>query len=201
MVTSTVAPAVHVVGLIAIWASETAGLIDGAAAMAALRAMGRLFSTAMVLAPSRAALDREIWMLYTRLNSMSPSTRRIRIGRMSANSTAAAPRSLRRSWKRIMWMALRVGGGAGGECGGGFRIPGRRRPYSSSVERLELGGDAFEHGVEVGADQGHGRDDDDGDQRDHQAVLDCGGAFLFGAHAVDEGLDLGVELHVGFSVL
>ena len=60
--------------------------------------------------------------------------------------------------------------------------------------------DAGEHGVEVRADQSDGDDDGDGNQGDHQAVLHSGGAFFLAAHAVDEGLDLGIELH-GFSIL
>src|SRR6476660_10282173 len=55
----------------------------------------------------------------------------------------------------------------------------------------DRGGDVVEQVAEVGAQQGHGRDDDDGDQRDHQAVLNGGGTTLT---AQDVG-GLELELH------
>jgi len=68
-------------------------LTDGAAAMAASIAPSASPWIAISRAPSRAAPLNEIWVLYARENSSIPRTMRSRTGRMSANSTAAAPRS------------------------------------------------------------------------------------------------------------
>src|SRR5688500_12479431 len=68
---------------------------------------------------------------------------------------------------------------------GPWKIPGSERA-----------GDRAEEGVEAATEGGHGADDGNGDQRDHQAVLDGGGALLLVAtdeHEGDELLEHGIS--------
>ena len=59
----------------------------------------------------------------------------------------------------------------------------RRPPKASRLDpRLggdgQVGGDLVEHGLQLGAHQADGRDDDDGDESGDQAILDRGRAGL-----------------------
>ena len=66
---------------------------------------------------------------------------------------------------------------------------------AGSQRRGDGVGDRLEHGIQLGADQGDGRDDEDGDERGDQAVLDGGGAGL-ALHKRDKGL----HFHSPFSI-
>jgi len=48
----------------------------------------------------------------------------------------------------------------------------------ATCPRLDAGGDLVEQAFQVATEQGDGSNDDDGDQRNHQAVLDRGGATV-----------------------
>ena len=58
------------------------------------------------------------------------------------------------------------------------------------VRGSDLGGDAGEEGVEVGTEDNNGADDDDGDEADHEAVLNGGCATV----TVDGGLETSESL-------
>jgi len=51
-------------------------------------------------------------------------------------------------------------------------------PYLGLDLGLDRGGDRVEQGAQLGTEQGDGSDDDDGDQRNHEPVLDGGGTTV-----------------------
>src|SRR4051794_38447962 len=105
-----------------------------------------------------------------------PITSNRRSGTRRANSTAAAPRS--RCFCRSMSLPSdgRVAScetrcDSGGDCRTGSALVG-------SVDGRDLALDALEQALELGAESCDGHDDGDGDQADHEAVLDGGGAAV-----------------------
>src|SRR3954454_16290834 len=131
-----------------------------------------------------------------------PSTSTMSSGTMKANSTALAPRSPR---MRFFIPHLTALPGVRRRSGPRVRGPLRRtaatRTGAGSARGGELVGDLGEQLVELVAKRHDGRDDHGGDQADHEAVLDRGGALLLleavlgvvdEDHERDEGVDHGM---------
>src|SRR6478609_8029271 len=107
---------------------------------------------------------------------------------INAYSTAVAPCSVRSTWVWDLCMVTSLNGwrwvnvlkGAGDIAATGPLL----------VAGSESAGDLLEQAVEAGAEGTNGDDDRDRDQRDHQAVLDGGGALLLVATDEHEGDEL-----------
>src|SRR5688500_384722 len=178
----------QVAGVIAICASVTPGSSDVAALRTAARAAAGSFCRAISRTPSRAAADSVPCTWKARPNSAMPSTRRISSGRIMANSTADAPRSSF-SRLRILLTSVLESSGSYSSAAAPVRGPLRRgvvgatRTCSAADDgqgRADLG----EQVAEPATQQRDGGDDGDGDQADHEAVLDGGRALLVLLEAV-----------------
>src|SRR5688500_3851645 len=178
----------QVAGVIAICASVTPGSSDVAALRTAARAAAGSFCRAISRTPSRAAADSVPCTWKARPNSAMPSTRRISSGRIMANSTADAPRS---SFSRLRILLTSVLGSSGSYSSAAAPVRGPLRRRVVGATRTCSGsdggkgpGDLVEQGLQAVAEQGDGEDDGDGDQADHEAVLDGGRALLVLLEAV-----------------
>src|SRR4051794_20026099 len=164
-----------------IWVFAISGLSEAAAFRTTSRAPAWSFRSAIARTPSRAAADNVpcTWKAWP--NSAMPRTSVMSSGTMKANSTALAPRCSRR---RLLTRAhhLSLCRGAAAPRTGPLRRNSRDGLRSGSG--LELPGDLLEHDREVVAEEGHRADDHDGDQADHEAVLDRGRALLAPLEAV-----------------
>src|SRR4051812_1571696 len=162
--------------------SETAGSKVEVAVRTAARAAAGSFCRAIVRTPSRAAADNWpcTWKAWP--NSTMPTSSASSNGTISANSTALAPRSpvRRRDIGDLLPRHVRA-------RRSGPRGTGRCAARTGSPGSAGLGdgvGDLREEVVELAAEQQHGADDDGGDQADHEAVLDGGGALLLALQAL-----------------
>src|SRR3954452_6716099 len=164
-----------------IWVLVIAGSSEAAAFRTTSRAPAWSFRSAIARTPSRAAADNVpcTWKAWP--NSAMPRTSMMSSGTIKANSTALAPRcSRRRRLIRAHHLSL------------------RRNSRDGLRSGRELLSDAVEHVHEVVAEQGHRSDDHDGDQADHEAVLDGGRALLVALQTVlgegDEAGEGGVRV-------
>src|SRR3954447_53696 len=186
--------------LIEICASVMPGSSEEAACRTTALASTGSLRSAIARTPSRAAADSVpcTWKVWP--NSAMPSTSRRSSGTMKANSTALAPRSSRSRAAIPAHHLSSCSGAAAPRRAGPLRRNSRDRVGSASLG-LHRAGDVVEHRLQVVAEQGDGGDDHDGDQADHEAVLDGGGALLLaletsrrdGDQADDGGVGL---LHV-----
>src|SRR5690349_22711622 len=196
----------QVAGVMTIWASVRAGSSDVAALRTAARAAAGSFCRAITLTPSRAAADSvpETWK--ARPNSANPRIRTISSGRMKANSTDVAPRSSRKCLfmcvlllpvSAVTAATLSVQRRSGPPAG----EPLRRWQCSALRQGVD---DLLEERVELVAEDHDRRDDRDGDEAHHQAVLDGGGALLLTTQAVlgegDEADERGERVHLWCSL-
>src|SRR3954451_25464006 len=162
-----------------IWVFVISGLREAAAFRTTSRAPAWSFRSAIARTPSRAAADNVpcTWKAWP--NSAMPRTSMMSSGTTKANSTALAPRcSRRRRLIRAHHLSL-CRGAAGPRTG-----PLRRNSRDGLRSGGELLRDAVEHLQEVVAERGHRPDDHDGDQADHEAVLDGGRALLVALQTV-----------------
>src|SRR4051794_29136427 len=177
----------------AICASVSRGSSEEATDRTMVRARAWSFCSAMVRTPSRAAAERVpcTWKAWP--NSAMPTTRTISSGRTRANSTALAPRCSRSRCRMVILLFCSYplpGPDVPRRSGPAERAaaPGWRRSAAGGGGRGgtagQLGADQLEQAVELVAEDHDGGDDHDGDQPDHQAVLDGGGALLLALQAV-----------------
>src|SRR4051812_30347840 len=162
-----------------IWVSVISGFSEAAAFRTTSRAPAWSFRSDIARTPSRAAADNVpcTWKAWP--NSAMPRTSMMSSGTMKANSTALAPRCSRR---RLLIRAHHLSlcrGAAAPRTG-----PLRRNSRDGLRSGGELLGDAVEHVHEVVAEEGHRADDHDGDETDHEAVLDGGRALLVALQTV-----------------
>src|SRR3954452_16175112 len=175
------------------------GFSEAAAFRTTSRAPAWSFRSAIARTPSRAAADNVpcTWKAWP--NSAMPRTSMTSSGTMRANSTALAPRCSRR---RLLIRAHHLSlcrGAAAPRTGPRRPAPSPRAASPNSRDGLrgqgsassggsgtatELVGDALEEPLELLTEQHDRGDDHDGDQADHEAVLDGGRALLVPLEAV-----------------